>query len=140
LKNVGKFRDPGNNSPGGGKSMSEASLYERLGGEEKIRAITTDIFDNHVQNSKVNVRYQDSDRDRVIQVVTEFICAGTGGPQEYTGKDMLATHRGMNINEEEYLAVVDDIMAALDKHQVGDREKQEMLMIAWSLKGEILHV
>lgn len=53
---------------------------------------------------------------------------------------MLATHRGMNINEEEYLAVVDDIMAALDKHQVGDREKQEMLMIAWSLKSEILHV
>ena len=120
--------------------MSEASLYERLGGEEKIRAITTDIFDNHVRNSKVNVRYQDSDRDQVIQVVTEFICAGTGGPQAYTGKDMLATHRGMNINEEEYLAVVDDIMAALDKHQVGDREKQEMLMIAWSLKGEILHV
>lgn len=120
--------------------MSEASLYERLGGEEKIRAITTDIFDHHVQNDTVNVRYQDSDRDRVIQVVTEFICAGTGGPQEYTGKDMLATHRGMNINEEEYLAVVDDIMAALDKHQVGDREKQEMLMIAWSLKGEILHV
>jgi hemoglobin len=120
--------------------MSEASLYERLGGEEKISAITADIFDNHVQNGKVSVRYQDSDRDRVIQVVTEFICAGTGGPQEYTGKDMLATHRGMNVNEEEYLAVVDDIMATLDKQQVGDREKQEMLMIAWSLKGEILHV
>jgi hemoglobin len=120
--------------------MSEASLYERLGGEERIRAITADILDNHLKNKTVSVRYLDSDRERVIQVVTEFICAGTGGPQEYTGKDMLTTHRGMNINEAEYLAVVDDIMAALDSNNVGEREKQEMLMIAYSLKGEILHV
>lgn len=120
--------------------MSEQSLYERLGGEDKIRAIATSIFDNHAGNSAVSARYKDSDRDRVIQVVTEFVCAGTGGPQEYTGKDMLAAHRGMNINETEYLAVIDDIMNALDSNGVGDQEKQEVLMIAYSLKGEILHV
>ena len=120
--------------------MTEASLYERLGEEEKIRAIATDALDNHLKNKTISVRYQGSDREKVIQVVTEFICAGTGGPQEYTGKDMLTTHRGMNINETEYLAVVDDIMAALDSNGIGEREKQEMLMIAYSLKGEILHV
>jgi hemoglobin len=120
--------------------MSEASLYERLGGEEKIRAITTDILDNHLKNKTISVRYQDSDQERVIQIVTEFICAGTGGPQKYTGKDMLTTHRGMNINEAEYLAVIDDIMAALDSHDIGESEKQEVLMICYSLKGEILHV
>ena len=46
----------------------------------------------------------------------------------------------MNINEAEYLAVIDDIMAALDKNGIGEREKQEVLMICYSLKGEILHV
>ena len=45
----------------------------------------------------------------------------------------------MNISEQEYLAVTDDIMAALDKNGVGEQEKQEMLMIAYTLKGEILH-
>ena len=49
-----------------------------------------------------------------------------------------AAHRGMNISEQEYLAVADDIMAALDKNGVGDQEKREILMIAFSLKGEIL--
>ncbi len=120
--------------------MSDASLYERLGGEEKIRMIASCIFDNHARNEVVNARYKDSDRDRVIQVVTEFICAGTGGPQAYTGQDMLTAHRGMNVNETEYLAVIDDIMAALDSNDVGEREKQEVLMIAYSLKDEILHV
>jgi len=79
-------------------------------------------------------------RNRVIRAVTEFICTGTGGPQEYTGKDMLAAHRGMNINEHEYLAVINDIMAALEKNGIGEREKQEVLSIAYSLKSEILHV
>lgn len=120
--------------------MSEESLYERLGGEDKIREIATDILDLHLDNDTVRVRYQDSDREKVIQRVTEFICAGTGGPQEYTGKDMVTTHRGMNINEAEYIAVIDDIMEALDKNGIGDREKQEVLMICYSLKGEILHV
>jgi hemoglobin len=46
----------------------------------------------------------------------------------------------MNINEHEYLAVIDDIMAALEKNGIGEREKQEMLSIAYSLKGDILHV
>ena len=120
--------------------MNGQSLYERLGGENKIRAIATSIFDNHTKNPAVNARYKDSDKDRVVNVVTEFICAGTGGPQEYTGKDMLTTHRGMNISATEYLAVVDDIMDALDSNGVGDQEKQEVLMIAYSLKGEIMHV
>ncbi len=120
--------------------MSDQSLYQRLGEEEGIRAIATDIFDFHANNPAIKSRYVDSDRDRVIQVVTEFICVGTGGPQEYTGKDMLTTHRGMNINEHEYMEVIDDIMKSLDKNNVGEQEKQEVLMIAYSLKGEILHV
>jgi hemoglobin len=120
--------------------MTEATLYERLGGVEKIRKIASDIFDNHLKNEAVNVRYADSDRDEVVRIVTEFVCMGTGGPQEYTGKDMLSAHRGMNINEQEYMAVIDDIMAALESNGVGEREKQEMLSIAYSLKGDILHV
>lgn len=120
--------------------MSEANLYARLGGEDAIRKIASDIFDNHKANDAVKARYVNSDRDKVIQLVTEFICVGTGGPQQYTGRDMLETHRGMNISEQEYLEVIDDIMAALETNGVGDREKQELLMIAYSLKDEILRV
>jgi hemoglobin len=40
----------------------------------------------------------------------EFFAAGTGGPFEYTGKDLRTTHSGMNISEQEFLAVVDDVV------------------------------
>lgn len=120
--------------------MSTTTLYERLGGESNIRAIAADIYDNHSNNPVVQARFAKSDRSKMIALAAEFICMGTGGPQKYKGKDMRAAHQGMNISEQEYLAVVDDIMAALDKHQVGAGEKQEVLSIAYALKGEIIRV
>ena len=36
-----------------------------------------------------------------------FFGAGSGGPEQYSGRSMPDTHRGMNISEQEYLAVVD---------------------------------
>lgn len=118
--------------------MSEISLYTRLGGESNIAKVAADIFDTHAANPIIASRYKDSDRNRVIEKVTEFLCMATGGPQEYTGKNMVDTHRGMNINEREYMAVIDDILAVLAKHNVGQQEQQELLMAAYSLRDEIL--
>jgi hemoglobin len=120
--------------------MSEGSLYERLGGEEGIRKFATTLFDKHASNPTIMARYTNSNRDDVIRLVTEFVCAGTGGPQTYSGKDMLAAHKGMNISEVEYMAVLDDIVAALTANNVAQREQEEFLMIAYSLRAEILHV
>lgn len=120
--------------------MSESTLYERLGGENGIHALATTIFDKHTSNPVISNRYVNSDRDHVTRLVTEFIGAGTGGPQAYTGRDMLATHRGMNVSEEEFVAVLDDIVEALNEHGVGRREQEELLMISWSLKPEIVRV
>ena len=63
---------------------------------------------------------------------------GAGGPEHYAGKDMLATHRGMNISEQEYLAVVDDIMGVLERHRIDGGTRKDVLAILYSLKGEII--
>jgi hemoglobin len=120
--------------------MSEASLYERLGGGGKIKQIVADVWANHTSNPLIKNRYAKSDGEKVKQVVWEFFCAGTGGPQEYTGDDMLTAHRGMNISDEEFNAVTDDVLKALDKNEVGKKERDEVLVILYSMKGEIAHV
>ncbi|AGA32150.1 Cyanoglobin; Hemoglobin-like protein HbN [Thioalkalivibrio nitratireducens DSM 14787] len=120
------------------KNSATRSLYDRLGGEDRIRAIAGTIFDRHIGNPAVQRRYVASDREALIPILTAFVSAGTGGPQTYTGKDMLVAHRGMNISDQEFVAVLDDILAALDEHGVGQREKEELLMICWSLKDQIV--
>ncbi|MGJ2639830.1 group I truncated hemoglobin, partial [Salmonella enterica subsp. enterica serovar Paratyphi A] len=78
--------------------------------------------------------------ERTKKMATEFFCAGAGGPQAYTGKDMVAAHKGMNISEQEYLAVMDDIVGAMGKHQLDDGTKNEVIGILYSLKGHIIRV
>lgn len=116
------------------------SLYERLGQRDGIARITRTLIANHMANPLVNIRYAASDLPKVEQRVIEFFCAGAGGPEAYTGKDMVATHKGMNINEQEFVAVIDDAMAALATHDIEPATRNEVLGILWSLKGEVVRV
>jgi hemoglobin len=69
-----------------------------------------------------------------------FFGAGSGGPEAYVGKDMRTAHKGMNISEQEYLTVMDDIVGALDKNKMGEDTKKDVIAILYSLKGEIIRV
>lgn len=116
------------------------SLYERLGGPERIASIANDAVDLHLQNPAVSARYKQSDIPHVKQLAFEFFAMGTGGPETYTGRNMLDTHRGMNINEQEFMEVVDDILEALRKNSIDQKEQDEVLAILYSMRKEIVRV
>ncbi len=115
-------------------------LYERLGGTEGITSIANDLVDIHVANPRIAPRYANSDLAEVKNGAATFFIAGTGGPDVYKGKDMLATHKGMNIDAGEFLAVLDDALQALQKNNIGQREQEEVLYILYSMKGDIVFV
>ena len=116
------------------------SLYERLGGTDGITQIASDLVDIHLANPRISPRYAGSDVAALKNGAATFFIMGTGGPPVYKGKDMLATHKGMNIDSSEFLAVLDDALEALEKNHVGLREKQEVLYILYSMKAEIVFV
>lgn len=117
------------------------SLYDRLGGAEGIAAIVDDIVAAHLVNPVVSARFRAvEDIDHLKKMAREFFAAGSGGPQPYTGKDMRAAHVGMNVSEQEYLAVMDDIMGALDKNRIDEATRKDVLAIIYSLKGDIIRI
>jgi hemoglobin len=116
------------------------TLYERLGRREGIARITRTLIDNHLASPHVGTRFRMADRDKLERLAIEFFCAGSGGPEPYTGRDMVAAHRGMNISEQEFVAVCDDAMAALETHAVDPATRNEVLGVLWSLKGQVLRV
>lgn len=118
-----------------------ASLYDRLGRFDGISRIVHDVVDAHLANPLVAPRFQAAkDMDRLRKMATEFFCAGCGGPEPYTGRDLLATHTGMNINEQEYIAVMDDILGTLEKHAIDAGTRGEVAAILYSLKGQVIRV
>mgnify|MGYP000302941313 CR=1 FL=1 len=118
------------------------SLYERLGASDGIKAIANDIVENHLVNPAVAPRFKNMKMtaDELKHAAAAFFIAGTGGPNDYQGRDMLTAHKGMNISAVEFMAVLDDGLAALVKNKVGQREQEEVLFILYSMRSEIILV
>jgi hemoglobin len=124
-----------------GSRIMAASLYERLGASEGIKKIASDALDNHLANPRIKARYESLENlEAVRQGAANFFIMATGGPEVYEGKNMLETHKGMNIDAAEYMAVCDDILDALDANGIEQREQEEVLFALYSLRREIMHV
>ncbi|MGD8526775.1 MAG: group 1 truncated hemoglobin [Thioalkalispiraceae bacterium] len=116
------------------------SLYERLGGSEGITRIANDVIDNHIANQVIGTRFADSDVAALKNAAATFFISGTGGPDVYKGKDLLAAHKGMNISQAEFMAVLDDILSALEKNNIGQREQEEVLFTLYSMREQVVSV
>lgn len=118
-----------------------ASLYDRLGGADRIATLCHGIVERHFTNPLIKTRFEQiKDRPKFEKHVFDFFSAGTGGPQNYQGKEVLEAHRHMNINEQELIAAIDDIMNEMTECGYEQAEKSDVLAILYSLKGHVVHV
>lgn len=118
------------------------SLFDRLGGTAGIDKIVDTATAAHLANPTIKTRFLNArDIDRAKRMAKEFFAHGaSGGAFPYSGKDMVEAHKGMNINEQEYLAATDDILDALAKHDIAEDTRNDVLGILYSLKGMIIRV
>jgi hemoglobin len=117
---------------------STKSLYDRLGGKEAITAVVDDFVGRVAQDTRINQRFANTDIPNLKRLLVEQICQATGGPCQYTGRDMKTAHKGMNITEDEFNALVEDLKGALAKFNVGDKEQSELLGALGGMKGDIV--
>lgn len=117
------------------------TLYQRLGESAGIARLVDDVMAAHLANPLIKARFEAiQDFDHAKRMACEFFCAGAGGPQSYTGKDMRTAHAGMDISEQEFLAVRDDIVQAMDQHKYDEETKMDVVTVLQALKGDIVHV
>ena len=115
-------------------------LYERLGGEAAISAVIDDFVARAAADARINKKFAKSNVDRLKFHLKEQVCAVTGGPCKYTGEDMKKSHTNMGVTEGEFNALVEDLVATLDKFNVPKAEKDELLGILGPLKDQIVEV
>jgi hemoglobin len=66
------------------------------------------------------------------------LCAATGGPCVYIGRDMKTSHAGLAITEKDWDASVKHLAVPLDKFNVPAKEKDDVLGAVSSLKKDIV--
>jgi hemoglobin len=114
------------------------SLYDRLGGQPAVTAVVDDFVGNVAADNRINGFFARTDIPRLKKNLVDQICQGTGGPCTYTGRDMRTAHKGMNITDAQFNALVEDLVKTLDKFKVPEKEKGELLGVLGPMKPQIV--
>jgi hemoglobin len=124
-------------------AKAENTLYERLGGQPAVQAVSSGLVDRILRDDRVNKWFSHAasspaNADAYKAKLAEFICQNTGGPCKYEGRDMVSAHKGREVTSEAFDAVVEDLVAVLGQLKVPEREKGELLGILGPLKASIV--
>jgi len=123
-----------------GQSEPSSSLYERLGRYDGIARIA-DEYLKGVRADPQFARFSGRGADslaRPRQLLKDQLCALTGGPCVYIGRDMRKAHGGLGITDAEWSLSMKYMEGALEKCQVSGTEKHEFLAVIESLKQQIV--
>jgi len=139
-------------------ATEKLSLFDRLGGTTGISEIVSDFTPRVMDDSRVNWNRAGVTRGGssfhshqraaceptqptvalMKKHLVEFLALTTGGPAQYTGKQIETVHAHMHISNPEFDAAIGDLKATLDKLKIPNLEQKELLAIIESTRPQIV--
>ena len=116
----------------------QKSLYQRLGGRAAIVAVVDDFVGNVAKDNRINKFFGNTDIPRLKRLLVQQICAGSGGPCQYEGRSMREAHRGLGVRNQDFDALVQDLVKSLNKFNVPTREQQELLGLLGPMRKDVV--
>lgn len=114
------------------------TLHERLGGQDAVVRIVDELIETYRDDPQAAHLFAKVNFKRLKQKISEQICALSGGPCVFDGDDMKTTHAGLPITETDFYRLVERLVAILDRHGVGAREKNELLALLAPMKRDVV--
>jgi len=118
--------------------QADETLYIRLGGADKINDFTTEVVRLHNQNPTIMPMLLHVNSEELATQVANFIIAGTGGPDIYTGRSLPASHDDLNLTDADFLSAGGDIVTAMQTMGYGENEITDFVCILVSLKDQVV--
>lgn len=96
----------------------DTGLFETFGGREGLVAIMDDVMPRWVANPRTRPFFENADQMRIKALLVEQFCVVMKGPCSYTGRSMAEAHKGMNVNEGAFFALVEELQRTLNAKKV----------------------
>lgn len=120
------------------------TLFERVGGIYVLAAVADEFVDGLYADPVINARpavrkaLRRSRKAGVRFQTTSLLCQETGGPCKYDGRSMREGHADLGITAREWNAAVALFKRALVAAKVPAGERQELLNLLGTAKGDIV--
>ena len=116
----------------------QRTLYEQMGGEPKMRAIAEEFTRVLLADDRTNFTFAESDIEKFTQLFYEQLSEVTGGPVKYTGRSMKESHDKLNITNEMFNALVEDLYIAFERNDVPYRLQNKVMAVFAPMQRDIV--
>lgn len=120
------------------ESVSETTLYERLGGRDAIKTAVDEFYDRVLGDDRLVDFFEDTSITELRAHQTQFLSSVTGGPVEYSGEDMADAHARFDIDHTDYTLVAAHLEDALAACNVPATDRRDVLAAVEELREAIV--
>lgn len=121
-------------------SSVDDSLYQALGQQQGISALMETFILEIAEDERIIHHFENTDIERLHRMLTEQICELSGGPCTYSGDDMVTVHTGMKVTGAEFNALVEDLIAAMEQHDIAVSAQNRLLAILAAMHKEVVNL
>lgn len=115
------------------------SVFEKIGGEAAVNAAVDIFYRKVLSDDRISHFFDTIDMESQHAKQKAFLTMAFGGPNSYTGKDMREAHKHMNLTEEHFNAVAENLVGTLEELSVPQTIIDEVVTIAVSVKDDVLN-
>jgi hemoglobin len=123
---------------GAAGARGDVTLYDRLGGEPGVAAISASLIDRVSSDPHLGRSFKDTNLERIKRLLAEQICELAGGPCHYSGDSMKEVHAGHRISEAEFYGMVDTLRDILKERHVDMASRNQLLRLLAPMKRDVV--
>ena len=109
---------PAASSNAGATPIAGDGVYKAFHGKEGIQRVIDDFIVRVTTDPRIARRFNGANLDRLNLLLVQQVCYITGGPCEYTGKDMKTAHASMGLKNDDFNALAEDLQLSMDREGV----------------------
>ena len=117
---------------------AEGTLYERIGGEAKLRGVVDEFVRVMEDDPRINFTFANTDLSKFSQLLYEQLCNLTQGPCQYTGRDMKTSHAKLNVTNAQFNALAEDLYIAFERLHVPYRLQNEVMVLLAPMQKDVV--
>ncbi|MEQ1688682.1 MAG: group 1 truncated hemoglobin [Sphingopyxis sp.] len=116
----------------------DEDLLGQFGGREGLVRIMDNVMERWLANPRTRPFFAASDQVRVKRQLVDQFCVIMHGPCTYDGRAMAEAHRGMNVSEGSFYALVEELQVTLNQMNVPFRAQNRLIAALAPMHRDII--
>ncbi len=126
------------NANAGARRITDPAVLAAFHGQDGVRRVVNDLVDRNVADPRISDIFRASDLVRLRRTLFEQFCYLMSGGCDYTGRDMVSSHKDLGLQPSDMNALVENLQRAMDKEGVPFSAQNRLLAILAPMKREIV--